>query len=84
MYMVPLRITLNNQTDSFICQIQGEFEEGVERVTQAEEREVNKILERKLQEVQVAQKVECVKQQAIKESDAQFVRTPQFCFSLFH
>ena len=83
MCMVPLRITLNNRTDFFIYQIQGEFEEGMERVTKAEEREVNQILERKLQEVHVAQEVERVKQQAIKESDAQFVQTPQFFFLYF-
>lgn len=48
----------------------------MERVTKAEESEVNRILERKLQEIRLGvaqEKAEHLKQKAIEESDAQFV-----------
>lgn len=48
--------------------------EGVGKVAGAEESKVERILECRLQEVQVTQeKVEQVKQEAIKASEAQFV-----------
>jgi len=50
------------------------LEEGVERVTKAEEKEVDKIIELRLQDVRVAQeKAEQLTQEAIKTSEAQFV-----------
>ena len=67
-------------------QIQGELEEGVARVTKSEEKEADDIMQLKLQEVrdfQVAQaqeKVEQLKQEAIKASEAQFVWTPCILF----
>jgi len=46
----------------------------VERVAKAEETEVDGILQRSWQEVQVSQEmVEQIKQKAIKASDAEFV-----------
>jgi hypothetical protein len=68
-----LAYDLDNWID-FVYQIQGELEEGVERVIKAEEREVDSIIKLKLQEVQVAQeKAEQLKKEAIQASDAQFV-----------
>jgi hypothetical protein len=60
-------------------QIQGELEEGVARVTKSEEKEADNIMQLKLQEVrdfrvaQAQEKVEQLKQEAIKASEAQFV-----------
>jgi len=46
----------------------------VERVTKAKEKEVDKIIELRLQDVQVAQeKAEQLTQEAIKMSEAQFI-----------
>jgi hypothetical protein len=74
-----LHIALNKWIDFFVYQIRGELEEGVERVTKAEEKEVDKIIELRLQDVRVAQeKAEQLTQEAIKTSEAQFVWTLQF------